>query len=79
MPRTKMDKKPRHYELQVLLRGTVTTNERSRPELAKMMNCSNPTVTRKFKDPGSMTLDELTALGRGLHIPIDDLRAAIRY
>lgn len=79
MPRTKLDRKPRHYELQVLLRGTVDTNERSRPELAKMMGCSNSTVTNKFKNPGSMTLDQLTALGRGLHIPIDELRAAIRY
>ncbi len=79
MPRTKLDKKPKHYDLQVLLRGTVDTNERTRPELAKMMQCSNPTVTKKLKDPGLLTLNELTALGRGLHIPIDELRAAIRY
>lgn len=79
MPRTKMDKKPKHYELRVLLAGTVKTSGKERADLAKMMGCSNPTVTRRFKDPGSLTLDELTALGRGLHIPIDDLRAAIRY
>ena len=66
------------YEL-VLISGTVKTNETDRASLAKIMGCSEPTVTRRFKDPGSLTLDELTALGRGLHIPIDDLRAAIRY
>lgn len=79
MPRTKMDKKPKHYELRVLLSGTVTTTERTRPELEKMIGRSGPTVTKKLKDPGLLTLDELTALGRGLHIPIDELRAAIRY
>lgn len=36
-------------------------------------------ATRRFKDPGTLTLDELTALGCGLHIPIEELRAAIRY
>lgn len=79
MPRTKPLVKPRHQELRVLLSGTVKVSGKERSDLAKMMGCSNPTVTRRFKDPGSMTLDELTALGRGLHIPIDDLRAAIRY
>ena len=79
MPYTKLQRKPRHFELSVLISGTVKTNETDRASLAKMMGCSEPTVTRRFKDPGSLTLDELTALGRGLHIPIDDLRAAIRY
>lgn len=79
MPATKLQRKPKHFELSVLISGTVKTNETDRASLAKIMGCSEPTVTRRFKDPGSLTLDELTALGRGLHIPIDDLRAAIRY
>lgn len=79
MPYTKLQRKPKHYELSRLLNGTVKTSETARASLARMMGCSEPTVTRRFKDPGTLTLDELTALGRGLHIPIDDLRAAIRY
>lgn len=79
MPATKFQKKPRHFELRVLISGTVKTNETPRAALARMMGCSEPTVTRRFKDPGTLTLDELIALGRGLHIPIDELRAAIRY
>ena len=79
MPMTKLQRKPRHFELSVLITGTVKTNETDRASLARMMGCSEPTVTRRFKDLGSLTLDELIALGRGLHIPIDDLWAAIRY
>lgn len=79
MPTTRLQRKPKHFELSVLITGTVKTNETDRASLARMMGCSEPTVTRRFKDLGSLTLDELIALGRGLHIPIDDLRAAIRY
>ena len=79
MPYTKLQRKSKHRALRVLIKGTAAADERDWPELARMMGCSEPTVRRRFQDFGSMKLDELVALGRGLHIPIDDLRAAIRY
>lgn len=79
MPTTKLQRKPKHYELSRLIRGTVNTDKTPRAELARMMGCSEPTVSRRLGNLGSLTLDELIALGRGLHIPIEDLRAAIHY
>ena len=32
-----------------------------------------------ISEPENMTLDELTCLGRGLNIPIEDLRQCITY
>lgn len=79
MPKTKLQRDPPHRAMRILLEGWRQTSGKERPELARMMGCSMQTVSRRFKNPGDLTLDELTALGRGLHIPIEDLRAAIRY
>lgn len=79
MPKTKLQRDPPHQAMRILLEGWRKTSGKERPELAKIMRCSCPTVTQRFKNPGNLTLDELTALGRGLHIPIEDLRAAIKY
>lgn len=79
MPKTKMQKAPPHHALRVLLEGWKQTSGKERADLARMMDCSCPTVTRRFQNPGDLTIDQLTALGRGLHIPIEELRAAIRY
>ena len=79
MPKTKLQREPPHQAMRILLEGWRHTSGKERPELARTMGCSMQTVSRRFKNPGDLTLDELTALGRCLHIPIEDLRAAIRY
>jgi|GEM_PF-2402274 len=82
MPYTRLQKaneRKKHYALGLLIIGTVKVTNRERRELAKMMGCSESTVWRRLSEPGTLTVDELTALGRGLHIPIEELRAAIRY
>lgn len=79
MPRTKLTSPPRYAPLRMLLRGYAHEEGRSSEELGHIMNASRQTVHRRMAEPGSMTLDELLALGRGLHIPIEDLRAVIRY
>lgn len=40
---------------------------------------SRNTLTRRKKKPEDFTIGELRRLGRVLDIPIDDLRAAMRY
>lgn len=79
MPRTIFEKQNPYDKLMALLRGTAITKDKSFTDLGGMACCSKQTVARRMQDPGSMTLDELRAMGRGLSIPIDELREAIRY
>jgi len=82
MPKTKQQqgKYPARYLLLMsMLAAAKTANEKDHKDLARIIGRGTATMTRRLEDPGSLTLDELTALGRGLHIPIEDLRAAIRY
>jgi hypothetical protein len=46
---------------------------------SEKIRMSDDTLSRRLKNPGSITLDELVNIGRRLGISIDDLRAAIRY
>ena len=46
---------------------------------AKKLGMSPSTLSRRCKDPGSMTVDELLNFGRKYHVPIDELRQALRY
>ena len=68
-----------HYKLRVLLRGTMKAKGVGWDDLEDILKCSRPTAHRRMTNVGTMTLDELLSLGRGLHIPIDELREAIRY
>lgn len=81
MARTKLEKalRPKHFKVGRLLTGSAAMLDKSNDDLAKIMKCSPSTVQRRMKCPGDLTLDELTALGRGLDISIDDLRQSIQY
>jgi len=37
------------------------------------------TLCRRLQKPGDFTVDELLDLCRKYHVPIDELRAALRY
>ena len=78
MPRTKLDKK-KHDALAVLITGHVYKDGGGLKEGAKMLGCDTSTLCRRLSKPGNFTIDELLALARGYHIPIEDLRAAIRF
>ena len=65
--------------LKSMIDAAAVANNQKNEDLARIIGRGTATMTRRLEDPGSLTLDELTALGRGLHIPIEDLRAAIRY
>ena len=82
MPKTKQQqgKYPARYLLLMsMLTAAKTANDKDHKDLPRIIGRGTATMTRRLEDPGSLTLDELTALGRGLHLPIEDLRAAIRY
>lgn len=66
----------RYDQLQALLCGNIAV-QGIRPET--LLGCHQQTASKRLKDIGSMTINDLLALGRGLDIPIADLRAAIRY
>ncbi len=66
----------RYDQLQTLLYGQLRV-QGIRPEA--LLGCHQQTASKRLKDIGSMTMNDLLALGRGLDIPIADLRAAIRY
>ena len=79
MPRTRYDT-PSHRELRVLLSGSAETEGVTLERVGDILGCSPATASRRMKEPGTLTLDELVKLGRGLHIPIEDLRnAAVKY
>ena len=79
MPRTVFDRKNPYDKLVSLVRGTAITADKSYADLGRMAGCSNQTIAHRLHDPSKMTLGELTSIGRGLNIPIEDLRAAIQY
>lgn len=46
--------------------------------LADILDCSRPTATRRLQEPGTLTLDELHRISTRAHIPIDEIREAIK-
>ena len=79
MPRTIFDKKPKNLKLGVLINGSIQMADKSTDDIANILDCCPNTARARLRDPGSMTVDDLRALGRALHIPIDELRDAIQY
>ena len=66
----------RSAQLQALLYGQLRTNG-AKPE--DLLCCCRETAAKRLRDIDRMPVGDLLALGRGLDIPIADLRAAIRY
>ena len=78
MPRTNLDKQP-NEKLKTLLWGRIKRDNAALEAAAKKLDMSLSTLSRRCKDPGSMTVDELLKFGRRFHVPIDELREALRY
>ena len=80
MPKTNLCKREvPHAQLARLIIGFLGLRHNPAADVAAILNCSENTARSRLKNPGEMTVSELTSLGRGLHIPIEDLRASIRY
>jgi len=80
MPKTNLCKREvPHAQLARLIIGFLGLRHNPAADVAAILGCSENTARSRLKNPGEMTVSELTSLGRGLHIPIEDLRASIRY
>ena len=75
MPKLKR-RTSRYDQLQTLLYGQLRMHG-AKPE--DLLGCCRETAAKRLWDIDRMPVGDLLALGRGLDIPIADLRAAIRY
>lgn len=66
----------RYDQLQALLYGQLRLHG-TKPEA--LLGCCRETAAKRLQNIDRMSVGDLLALGRGLDIPIADLRAAIRY
>lgn len=62
-----------------LLWGTMAVQSTSANSMAEKMGMKKSTLYRRKQNPEELTLGEILKMGKALHIPIDDLRQAIRY
>ena len=74
MPRLKQT----HNELAALVWGTASVQGIGTEKMAEILGISKPTVLEIKRRP-EHHFDAILRLARYLQIPIDDLRAAIRY
>ena len=65
----------RYDQLQTLLYGQIRV-QGVKPET--LIGCCRQTAANRLQNIGGMTINDLLALGRGLDIPIDTLRASTR-
>lgn len=79
MPRvTYLDtKNPTEDKIVTLLYGALEREGVQKQELAEALDMTAMTLSRRKKSPLDFTLGELQKACRKLHIPIEDLRAAI--
>lgn len=78
MPRTRFDKK-KNEALGVLVNGYIYKEGGTLTVGSEKTGISRATLCRRLANPGDFTIDELLDLCRKYHVPIDELRAAIRY
>lgn len=80
MPRTTISmRQPPHAQLGQLLSGAAFMRKATMDDMGRAIGKSGRTMQERMRSPGDLTVDELVRLGRKLAIPIDELRAAIRY
>ena len=78
MPRTILGRE-KYVALKTLLWGTIKRDNAPLEDGAKKLGMSSSTLSRRCTNPGAMTVDELLNFGRTYHVPIDELRSALRY
>ena len=79
MPRTVFDPKRKYSKLLTLIVGTAKVQGKLNPEIANMAGIGEATIYARYRHPENFSLDELAGIGRGLNIPIDELRQCIMY
>ena len=78
MPKTILCKE-KHGALKTLLWGTVKQDNAPLEEGARKLGMSASTLSRRCTNPGTMTVDELLNFGMKYHVPIEEIRSALRY
>ena len=78
MPKLRQREVP-HAQLGRLLAGAAVVQDVGAEEIGVMIGCCGKTARSRLRNPGELTVSELTRLGKRLGIPIEELRAAIRY
>ena len=76
MPRTNLCKRETPHSQ---LGGAAAVANVNAEAMAAAIGRSENTARSRIRHPGDLTVSELTRLGKALNIPIDELRAAIRY
>lgn len=79
MPRVNLGRNVANEKLVGLLWGQAAVQGLSTTQLAERAKISRAKLYGLKKSPENMTVGELRRIGRVLGIPIEDLRAAIRY
>ena len=80
MPRTNMCKREvPHAQLGRLLAGAAAVQRADADRLGRALGKCGKTARERIRNPGDLTVSELVAVAKDLRIPIDELRAAIRY
>lgn len=73
MPRLKQTEN--FIEIRRLLKGY----DLNAPKLATVLGCSAPTARRKLNEPELLTLSDLKAISQKGHVPIDEIREAVKW
>ena len=79
MPKTIFEKPRKYDKLMTLIIGNAAVKGKSRPDIAHIAGIAESTIYTRFRAPENFTIDEILRLGRGLNIPIEELRQAITY
>ena len=76
MPKVNFGVKGREFAR--LFRGYASDMKMS-PEKLSRKGFSGDTIRNRYEKPGDFTVDELLYMGRKLEIPIEELRACLKY
>jgi len=80
MPKTNLCRREvPHAQLGRLLAGAATVQGADAERIGRAIGKCGKTARERIRHPGDLTVSELTRLAKDLEIPIDELRAAIRY
>lgn len=79
MPRVNLGRNVANEKLVALIWGQAAVLELSTTQLGEKAKVSRSKMYELKKNPENMTIGELRRIGRALGIPIEDVRAAIRY
>ena len=80
MPRTKLDtRNDAHRNLRILINGSADADGRTQDDICRILGMCKASATKYMRNPEKLPLDELMKLGRALCVPIEEMRAAIRY